>query len=113
MKRVIQTMDTLPFWVAVFVASVLFVFAYAFVISRDAAARNADVIARQQQQLVELCETIRVLDAVTVQQQILTVDTLAGRDVPPWARVYLARRAEILGRTHDELAESHTCRQIE
>ena len=113
MKRVIDAMDTLRFWVAVFVLSLLFVFAYAYVVSRDAAARNSHVIAKQQEQLVELCNTIRAFDVVTVQDALVTTRTFERWDVPLWATEYLVNRALILEALHYELVESSACRQIE
>lgn len=112
MKRVVEALDSLPFWIAVFIVGVLFVFAYAYANARSAAAQNAEVIDQQQAQLAQLCETIAILDVLTVQQARVTTETLR-LELPTWARSYLVKREALLNRTHAELAETTTCRQIE
>ena len=113
MSRLIRAMDTTTFWIAVFVLSLLFVFAYAFVVNRDAVARNSTVITRLEQQLVQLCNTIRVQDAAIVHESRISVETMERWDVPLWATEYLANRNLALDIVHYELANSPVCRQIE
>lgn len=113
MKRLIEALDSTPVWIAVFVCSVLFVFTYAFVVNRDAVSRNAETIRAQQEQLVHLCETIRVIDAVIVQRGVVSADALGSGDLPDWARNYLLASNEIFETAHQDLSESRACRRIE
>lgn len=113
MKRLLHALDSLGFWIAVFVLAVIFVFAYAWSNNRAAVTRNQDVLDQHVEVIAHLCETIHVLDVLTLQQARLTRETLRKPEVPRWAQDYLASREALLLITHDELSQSRGCVQVE
>src|SRR5262249_51266679 len=65
MSKVLDTLDTAKFWAVVAAVLAFAVLAYAYGHNRKQATTNAATIARQQEQLSYLCETVAIIDAAT------------------------------------------------
>lgn len=113
MKKILEFTDTLTFWLLVFLVSVIAVFAYAWTNNRQTVATDSALLREQQTQLSYLCETIAVLDQLTVQEKRLTKETLNDPNLPLSMQVYLSKQLTLFETTHLELEQSRGCRIIE
>jgi hypothetical protein len=112
-KRLIALADTAQFWLAVFLLAVTFIFAYSYINNREAVSANRELIAKQQLQLTQLCETIRVIDVLTVQLLKLDEVALNQGNVPPWAITYFRSRVAFLELAHQEFSGTRGCGPVE
>lgn len=112
-QRLLAMTDTYQFWLAVFVIALAFVFAYAYVNNRQSVSNQRAFIEKQQLQLTQLCETINVIDILTV--QLLDLDRLALRqdNIPPWAIIYFNSRVRFLDLAHQEFSDTRGCGPVE
>lgn len=113
MSKVLDTLDTAKFWAVVAAVLAFAVLAYAYGHNRKQATTNAATIARQQEQLSYLCETVAIIDAATTDRIRITREALAEPVVPAWAQAYLGQTLSSLLVQHAELANNRGCRQIE